>query len=222
VDDSRCADPSDSLRLVAVAATRAGRALFLLPGPPRWHVESGYALVPVELPGGPVADGETDDDALRRLVRDQLNVEIRVLATEWTFAPSQQHVIDRRAADAGRVDPLAETRRFVPEDLESRPNLRPVVARIFRGEVVGQLASEAYGAALWLTPMALRAIVRGLPLADLVTRPDVALEPLGGKTPPDDALVFLPSEYGERYLLRAAAKYGARAVFGAEAADAGE
>jgi hypothetical protein len=69
---------------------------------------------------------------------------------------------------------------------------------------------------LWLGPGALRAAVRGMPLADLLAMRSVEYEPSKQDTPPDDMLVFVPSEYGERYLLRVAAKYGPEAVFGEE------
>jgi hypothetical protein len=77
-------------------------------------------------------------------------------------------------------------------------------------------------AALWLTPAALRAVVRGLPLAELLGRADVRCQALGGEQPPDDALAYMPSEQGERYLLRAAAKYGAPAIFGGDTLDTDE
>jgi hypothetical protein len=34
--------------------------------------------------------------------------------------------------------------------------------------------------------------------------------------PPPNAVVYLPADYGERYLLRVAAKYGRHALLGGE------
>ena len=211
--------PSQS-RLVALAALHGGRALFVLQGAARWRSEGGYTFVPLELPGGPALDDMSDEESLTRIVLTSLGVQSRLVATEWTYAPSVRHAVDRSTVTREQVAPLALTSRMIPVHDAREPGLRPLTARIYRGELLGTPCSTTHAAALWLTPAALRGIVRGLPLAEVLGRSDVRGEPLGGEQPPEDALVYLASEYGERYLLRAAAKYGVRAVFGTDSRDA--
>lgn len=205
------------VRLVALLAVCGGQALLLVPGRGRWRAETGCTLVPVELPGGLAREGEPDERALRRVARARLGVEVRLPHAGWSFGRSPEHAIDRRPVAPGRLAPLAEVTPANPADGAARP--QPWVARVYRGEVLGSLRSRTCAGALWLTPAALRALVPGLPLVEVLARPDARWEPLGADPPPDDALAYLPSDYGERYLLRAAGKYGARAVFGEEVAD---
>jgi hypothetical protein len=58
--------------------------------------------------------------------------------------------------------------------------------------------------------------VRGVPLGALLglARGSARLAP--GVSWPEEALVYLPAEYGERFLLRVAAKYGHHALFEGE------
>jgi hypothetical protein len=221
MEPMRPAEATSALRLVALAALRGGRVLLVIPGATCWRAESGYTLVPLELPGGIAEESEADEQALARVVRVSLGVGCRLGATGWTYAPSARHAVDRAAAPRGRRAPLAETTRLLPANA-GHPVPRPLVARIYRGELLAEPRPAMCAAALWLTPGALRAVVRGLPFNELRARTDVRWNALGGGQPPADALIYLPSEYGERYLLRAAAKYGAQALFGTDAVDEDE
>lgn len=212
--DPRRANSETTARLVALLAVQGEQALFMLPGPVRWRAEAGYTLVPLELPGGAAHDEDSDEVALTREVGARLGADIRLLPTQWTYAPSAHHAIDRRPVPASTRAPLAETQRLALPDSSGRHAAHPVVTRVYRGEVSGTLNPLADAAAIWLAPEAIRAVVRGLALADVLARPDVRWQRCGGDHLPEDSIVYLPSDYGERYLLRAAAKYGAQALFG--------
>src|SRR5262245_22677006 len=100
---------SPPLRLVALSTARGGRMLFIFSQPTRWRVEKGYALIPLELPGGPAHDDEPDDVAVKRVVRDHLRLDCRLLTSAWTYTPSPRHAVDRHAMTSGQIAPLAET-----------------------------------------------------------------------------------------------------------------
>ena len=185
----------------------------------RWQVETGCTLVPLELPGGVARDAEDDFQALERIARDQVGAQagrVQVMAGPWVYGPSTSHAIDRRPTSAGpELQPLIELPRSQPVEDAAGVALRPVVVRAFRCAFDGTCPRGL----LWLGPRALRAAIRGMPLADLLTMRDVTHEPPDRDVPPNDALAFVPSEYGERYLLRLAAKYGPEAIFGEERSD---
>ncbi|MGZ3716069.1 MAG: hypothetical protein ACXVA4_11675, partial [Ktedonobacterales bacterium] len=61
---------------------------------------------------------------------------------------------------------------------------------------------------LWLAPRALRVALLGVPLADLLAQPSVEWQAAPHVSLPDDVFIFVPADYGERHLLRIAAKYG--------------
>ena len=212
-------DVQPPLRLIACAAARRGQMALLLGERERWQVETGCTFVPLELPGSAARDGEGDLQALGRIARERLGPEVglvRVMAGRWVYGPSAAHAIDRRPASAGpEPQPLLELTRSLPVEDAGGITLRPVVVRAYRGAFDGSLPSRL----LWLGPGALRAAVRGMPLSDLLHMRSVECELPDQDAPPADALVFVPSEYGERYLLRVAAKYGPEAVFGEERDD---
>jgi hypothetical protein len=208
------ASRAEPVRLLSLVIADAGRIVLLIAGADRWREESGYTFVPLELPGGPAEPAEPDERALQRIATARFGGPVRLLPGAWRYGPSQSHAIDRRpATDAGEPCPLLEITRALPEEQDDLPpRLVPVVVRAYRGSLVGAGPLDTVSA-LWLAPDALRAAVRGLPLADLLARPDVLWRPASGDVhPPDDALIYVPSEYGERYLLRAVGKYGQHAV----------
>jgi len=82
------------------------------------------------------------------------------------------------------------------------------------GSVDEARPGDGHGGLLWLPFAPLRAVVRGLPLADVLAVGGVEFAPAPDPAPPADALIYLPNEYGERYLLRVVAKYGLRAISG--------
>jgi hypothetical protein len=175
--------------------------------------------VPLELPGGAAEPSETDLEALGRITRARLGRAARFVSGRWTYGPSRAHAIDRRAADAGDgPSPLLQLERAAPADGRAGSGLRPVVIRAYLAQL-GAVSGREMAGAVWLGLEALRAAVRGMPLRDLLGQDDVAWEGRNEIPAPQDALVYVPSEYGERYLLRAIAKYGQRAVLGEQPAD---
>jgi hypothetical protein len=207
------------LRLVAVVVAQRGQVALLLGEQERWQVETACTFMPLELPGGAARDGEGDLQALERIARERLGLEVgrvRVMAGRWVYGPSAAHAIDRRPMGAGPdPQPLVELTRSLPVEDAGRITLRPVVVRAYRCAFDGTFPSRL----LWLGPGALRVAVRGMLLSDLLHMRSVECELPDEDAPPDDALVFVPSEYAERYLLRVAAKYGPEAVFGEERDD---
>jgi hypothetical protein len=111
--------------------------------------------------------------------------------------------------------PLVRLERRRPvESTTSEPTLQPVVIEVYHAALVG--APQAYDDAaglLWLPQEALRQVVHGLPLGTLLSLQGVRARLATEMTWPEDALVYLPAEYGERFLLRVAAKYGRHTLF---------
>ena len=212
-------DVRPPFRLVACVASRRGQVALLLGERERWQVETGCTFVPLELPGGAARDGEGDLQALERIARQRIGPQlgrVRVMAGQWVYGPSVAHAIDRRPVGAGpEPQPLVELTRSLPVEDAGEMTLRPVVVRAYRCAFDGTFPSGL----LWLGPGALRAAVRGMPLSDLLHMRSVECVLPDQDALPDDALVFVPSEYGERYLLRVAAKYGPEAVLGEERDD---
>jgi hypothetical protein len=207
-----------SLRLVARAATADGRIAFALGPPPRWQRIPSYTLVPLELPGSAPPAGVPDGEAACQAL-GELGLAAEIVASPWTHAPSPAHAIDRHRWAGADPAPFLELARTQPVEQGAGVTLRRVAVRVYRA----RLAASAPGHAdpitarrlLWLAQEQLRALVRGLPLADL--RVLIARDPSDPAALdwlPDDALIYLPADYGERYLLRVLAKYGNQALFG--------
>lgn len=216
--DARNARDTDPVRLLSLVIADDGHVALPVAGPDRWRDESGYTFVPLELPGGPAEPNESAERALQRIASARLGRSVRPLSSPWTYCPSATHAIDRRSATAGQLCPVLEIARAVPLTRDdSAPGLEPVVVRAYRASLTDATPLQRVSV-LWLTPNALRAVVRGQPLGDLLALPDVRWQPAGETLPPDDALIYVPSEYGERYLLRAVAKYGWQAVIPEERA----
>ncbi|MGE5335022.1 MAG: hypothetical protein ACM3N4_10015 [Nitrososphaerota archaeon] len=194
----------------------------------RWRLETGCVFVPVELPGGTYAEGSSPGDAIAAIGQHWLGCSLRLQSADETYGPSPAHAIDRlplRAAPA----PLLYLERAAPADPERGTGLRRVTVEVFRAAIDaggGGSASDDVAAerADWLEPQpacagllllswqALRQIVRGLPLAELLARDDVSFQARSGVALPPETLIYLTSEYGERTLLRVAAKYGMQAL----------
>ncbi|HEX6123357.1 MAG TPA: hypothetical protein VFY89_09360, partial [Ktedonobacterales bacterium] len=101
------------------------------------------------------------------------------------------------------------------------PTPRRVVIATYRVTLAGEPVTGAGSAGLlWLSLSALRQVVRGLPLGALFELAEGETRRAPEVVWPADALVYLPAEYGERFLLRVAAKYGHHALF--EGGDEGE
>ncbi len=97
---------------------------------------------------------------------------------------------------------------------------REQIVRVYLATLpAGSRSPAAPGAWLWLGADGLRHAMRGLLLAELLALPQTEWHTPPATPLPDDAFVYVPSEYGERHLLRILAKYGHAAVFQADSAQ---
>lgn len=205
-------------RVRAALVTVRGRILFVVGGEDRWRYDPGCVFIPLELPGGVYPEESSPETTIGAIGERWFGRPLHVQSADVTYGPSPRHAIDRlptRAAPA----PLLFLERLAPADPDRGEGVRRVTVEVFRATVDGgDVASDALepqhvcAGLLWLSWQALRQVVRGLPLADLLAREDVALRPCPGAALPSEALVYLTAEYGERTLLRVAAKYGEQAL----------
>lgn len=206
-----------SVRLVGLIVTRARRMALLLGGPERQHVFADRCFAPLMAPGGEFAADAPLARVADELGRRWLGAPARILASARTYGATLAHAVDRVTLPSGdEPSPLLALERRHPIEREAGPaGLQRVEVRAYRAQVHGQLApGGACAALLWLPLSAVRQTVRGLPLLELLALPEVECLPAPNvPQPPPDAVVYLPAEYGERYLLRVAAKYGHHAIF---------
>jgi len=200
--------------LVALAPVRNGRLLLALGGADRWRLASGYALAPLELVGGSVAATVSPADELRHLARLRLGCEAEIRSSVCVYGPSAAHAIDRLPPDpAERPTPVLRLRRMLPRDESSGDDVRALPVRVYLARLRAEPTPGAGVAALLeLAPTALGRVVRGLPLGELLALDGVTMQAPNDAALPENLLLYCPGEYGERYLLRIAAKYGPAAL----------
>jgi hypothetical protein len=225
MDETRGANGFGPLRLLALAIAHGGRLALLVDGKAHWQRNAGYTFVPLELPGvvqEPQMPPHASADGLSRRVLGQAT---RLIASRQLYGPSDRHRIDRLVAAPDDVPlPLLRLERTAPLYVAATPTLRRVVVTVYRARLAGPPAltpsedgDDAAGL-LWLAPDGLRLAMRGMLFAELLARPEVEWLPVvegdaHGRSLPDDALVYVPADYGERHLLRLVAKYGPEALF---------
>jgi hypothetical protein len=228
--------------LIALAVLRSDRVLMVASGPKRWLREMGCTLVPLELPGGAMTRPVSLEPAAQELGALWLGTPLRVRSSRWVYGPSQHHALDRRAPLAEEAPaPLVHLSRLALDvadeadgadavsdgasdasGVTAGTGLRSVAVRIYWASCDGQpVPGPECGGLLELPFAALRSVVRGMPLAEVVSAAGVHYLPAPDTSLPDDALLYLPSEYGERYLLRVVAKYGVEAIVQGEEPGAG-
>lgn len=202
-------------RLISLVVAVDGRVALMVGHRARWLPQTGYIFVPLDLPAGPAEPGASDAAIVDRLAHYWLGRPAQVASCPWTYGATSAHAIDRVAPVAsGAPGPLLSLERMLPVETAGGPGPRRVVVRAYRTTLSGPARPNAASAGiLWLAPEALRLAVRGLPLADLLARGDVRAQLIAPPEAPADALAYVPSEYGERYLLRVIAKYGQEAIF---------
>lgn len=208
-------------RLCAALVTVHGRIALMIGGESRWRRDPGCVLIPLELPGGPWPEGYSPEATIAAIGQRWLGNSLHLLAADATYGPSARHAIDRlppREAPA----PLLYLERLAPADPERNERVHRIAVTVYRATIDGD--GDGNGAVNTLEPrgacagllllswQALRQIVRGLPLNDLLAREDVGVHLRPGVSLPPDALVYLTAEYGERTLLRVTAKYGLQAL----------
>lgn len=228
MDEMRgAADRFGPLRLLALAVARRGRLALLPAGRARWQRNAGYTFVPLELPGMVQEPGDAPHATADGLGRRAFGRATRLIASRQLYGPSEQHRIDRLpAAPDDEPLPLLRLERTAPLHVAATPTLRRVMVTVYRARIAGPPvltapSGDGEGAAglLWLAPDALRLAMRGMPFTELLRQPEVEWLPadIGGSTEgerlPDDALIYVPADYGERHLLRLVAKYGPGALF---------
>ena len=191
-----------------------GRFALLVGGEDRWRHDPGCLFVPVELPGGVFPLDTAPDAALAALGERWFGRPLRLVPASATYGPSAAHAIDRLPPH-DLPAPLILLERLAPGDPAHGGGVRRVTVALFHATLDDDAAIAPNGPCaglLLLSWQALRQVVRGLPLAELLARDDVSLQPRSGVALPAETLIYLTGEYGERMLLRVAAKYGARAL----------
>lgn len=203
--------------MVAPLVTR-GRQLGLSLAPQAdWHDLYGRLMLRLELPACAVTLGGDPLAEALALGRVTYGQAMTPTPTRWIYGPSPRHAVDRAAAPSAQAAPFLRFERAAPQRPGEAPSATTI--ELYRAMLAGDATPNPRHAAalVWLSIAALRELVGGLSLSDLLARGDVSARFATGITPPNGGLVYLPSEYGERQLLRVAAKYGEDALFSAPA-----
>jgi hypothetical protein len=203
-------------RLCAALVTVRGRVALVIGGESRWRRDPGCVLIPMELPGGDWPEGHSPEAAIAAVGQRWLGNPLHLLAADVTYGPSARHAIDRLPPHEAPA-PLLYLERLAPADPERNEGVHRIAVAVYRATIDGSAVDtlkprgECSGLLL-LSWQALRQILRGLPLNDLLAREDVSVRLRPGVSLPSEALVYLTAEYGERTLLRVTAKYGMQAL----------
>lgn len=211
-------DALPPLRVTALVVTRDGKLALTLAGPDRWHESQGYVFMPAELPGVALDDADEADDlpgTRAALALRAFGCPVPIQSSRCVYGPSTAHAIDRLSREPDEHPaPLLRLERGTPLAAADGLGLRRVELRCFLARLSGDpLPVPDVAGILWLTPASLRSAMRGLPFADLVALRGVEWHPAGHYALPDEAFLYVPGEYGERHLVRIAAKYGPAALF---------
>ncbi|HEX5441367.1 MAG TPA: hypothetical protein VFW76_10815 [Ktedonobacterales bacterium] len=208
-------------RLCAALVTVRGRVALVIGGESRWRRDPGCVLIPLELPGGSWPEGSSPEAAIAAIGRHWLGNPLHPLDADVTYGPSARHAIDRLPPQNAPA-PLLYLERLAPADPERNEGVHRIAVAVYRAATDGAVGSADKADALeprgecagllLLSWQALRQILRGLPLGDLLAREDVTVRLRPGVSLPSEALVYLTAEYGERTLLRVTAKYGMQAL----------
>ena len=210
-------DEQIAAHLLGLIVTASERIAFVLRGSAHWHAAADYTFLPLEVPGVtlvPAAEMTLAEEAVA-LARRDLGCEAALVPSARLYGPSAAHMIDRLTPlpDEESLLPLLRLRRMVPRDDDGSPP-RLELVRAYRATLDAMpMPGPGAVALVWLPLEALRRALRGLPLAELLALEGVTMVQREAATLPERAMVYLPAEYGERYLLRIAAKYGAAALF---------
>lgn len=210
--------PTARLTSVALLVVHAQRIALCLAPPSRWQDLYGLRTARLELPGAahiPGADPLAESLALAQAV---FGCSAAPLPTRWTYGPSPRHAVDRATADDPATAPALRFERMLPRESASGAAPLPelIAIEVYRAALDGpiHLDSRVVGALIWAPMEALRALTPGMRLGEARALEGIEVVEAAPATPlPDDLLLYLPSDYGERHLTRIAAKYGAGALF---------
>ncbi|MGH2503441.1 MAG: hypothetical protein ACRDID_13125, partial [Ktedonobacterales bacterium] len=155
-----------------------------------------------------------------------LGARVAPLPTRWTYGPSPRHAVDRAAALEPAAAPFLRFERMLPNDAQddadassgaTRRAPQQISIEVYRAALAEEFTLDARvcAALVWTSVEALRTLVAGMRLGDALALDGVEARVAPGARLPDDLLLYLPSDYGERHLARIAAKYGSGALFAA-------
>jgi hypothetical protein len=203
---------------IALLVTRERRLGLIIAPQAAWRPLYGDQMLPLALPGRAwLAGDDSHSDPQAGALALSLAVfglPATALPAPWIYGPSARHAVDRTPTD----DPTAPFLRFermLPSDSATGAAPRLSVIAVYRGALAGSpmLNADVTAGLLWLSVGALALLVRGERVADALARDGATLQLANGALLPDDGLLYLPSDAGERQLLRIAAKYGEHALF---------
>lgn len=206
------------LAAVALLVIQRQRVALCLAPEARWQDLYGLRTAVLELPGAThTTDADPEAEALA-LGPARLGARVAPLPTRWTYGPSPRHAVDRAAAPEPVAAPFLRFERMLPQDDTVGAGRRApqlIGIEVYRAALAEEMTLDArVGAAVVWTPVeALRTLVAGMRLADALALDGVEAHAAPGTRLPDDLLLYLPSDYGERHLARIAAKYGSGAIF---------
>ncbi len=201
--------------MVGLLVTHEQRLALLLASQSVWQTRYGAQLLPLALPSC-ACPNDADCRALAfALAPTCYGQEAIPLPTQWVYGPSARHAVDRVAATG--AEPFLRFERVSLSSDTSHAARETLVFAVYRARLAGKVSLDGRVAAavLWVTVAALRSLIGGERVADVVARDDVTVQLAAGVSLPDDGMLYLPSDMGERSLARIAAKYGERALFSA-------
>lgn len=224
-EKSNAPDETDvpDVHLYSLIIAQSGRLALAVAQPQHWHASAGYTFIPAELPGGVFADDTPLLQATDQTARHFIGQSVELVASNYLYGPSAIHAIDRLDA-ATEVPPLPLLRlsRKLPMERSSDNAhiLSSVTVRAYLARPAHPVrpGPEAAGL-LWLAPRALRQVMLGQSFADLLAQPGVMWDATEDIALPEDAFIYVPSDYGERHIVRIVAKYGRDALFQRDMSD---
>ena len=214
-DEQPASAPTAPDLLVALA-TRDERLALIL-GPPRpWAGTPGVLQAALALPSAPAPSPSAGRDEALALGARLLGLDLEPAPTRWTYGPSARHAMDRSPAASAsapflryeRLEADTQATAGAAEASAERQSPRRVNVQVY----LARANSIGAPGVIWLPLAALRAVVGGLWLPDLLALERVELAS-GTFVGQDETLIFTPAAAGERQLLRACAKYGDAALF---------
>ncbi len=200
---------------VALLVTREQHLGLALAPTASWHDLYGLRMLRLELPSAVCAPGADARKTALALSPAVCGRPAQALPCHWIYGPSSRHAIDRIAATEPTTAPFLRFERMLPAESETGAPLRRIAIEVYRAALEGEpLPNEqATAGLLWLPVAALRRLVAGASISELLALHGVSTALASGVALPGDGVVYLPSEYGERMLARIAAKYGESAIF---------
>lgn len=203
-----------TLEYIALMVIREQRLGLAMAPQSLWQDRFGSQLLPLAFPGAPyLAGGPARDQALALCAAVYGQSAIPLPAT-WTYGPSPRHAIDRQRAGEPATAPFLRLARLLPGDRAANVAPRFVGIEVYRAALAGDPVLDAHVAAgvLWLSLNALRALISGARVSEMLRQHGVRAQLASGVALPEEAFFYLPAEYGERFVSRLAAKYGESAA----------